>query len=160
MEAFDWKKNNSIDPLFEGSKAAAQNAENAQQEKPASEQEKAAIKDDEASANSVSSLINPPVSSPENDSAADDLHELAKRKALTGTKRAAQNRNSQRAFRKRKEKYVKELEATAAEVGQLQKTIEELRRENHELRDYTMALQSEVLKLTHSMAPSNVSESS
>lgn len=82
------------------------------------------------------------------------------RRIVSDTKRAAQNRNAQKAFRVRKEKYLKELEATAAEVSQLQKTIEELRLENLQLRDYTLALQSRLIELspnvtmaTHLQAP-------
>ncbi|ODV77094.1 uncharacterized protein CANTADRAFT_8249 [Suhomyces tanzawaensis NRRL Y-17324] len=68
----------------------------------------------------------------------------------SGTKRAIQNRNAQRAFRQRKEKYVKELELKAAEVDQLKQSIEELRAENLQLRDYTLALQSRVIELSPS----------
>lgn len=75
------------------------------------------------------------------------------RRMLSGTKRAAQNRNAQKAFRQRREKYVKELEATAAEVPELHKTIEELRRENIQLRDYTLALQSRLIEMTPGVAP-------
>lgn len=67
---------------------------------------------------------------------------------LSGTKRAAQNRNAQKAFRQRKEKYIKDLEATAAETTSLKQTIEELRAENLQLRDYTLALQSRVIELS------------
>lgn len=70
---------------------------------------------------------------------------------VSTTKRAVQNRNAQRAFRQRREKYVKELEARVAEMLELHKKVEDLQRENRELRDYTMALQSELLKLTHNM---------
>lgn len=69
---------------------------------------------------------------------------------VSNTKRAAQNRNAQKAFRQRKEKYIKDLEATAAEVTQLKQTIEELRAENLQLRDYTLVLQSRVIELSPS----------
>lgn len=63
------------------------------------------------------------------------------------TKRAAQNRNAQRAFRQRKEKYIKELESKAAETEVLKQQIEELKAENMQLRDYTLALQLRVIEL-------------
>mmetsp|Transcript_6229 Transcript_6229/g.7700 ORF Transcript_6229/g.7700 Transcript_6229/m.7700 type:complete len:271 (-) Transcript_6229:226-1038(-) len=67
---------------------------------------------------------------------------------VSGTKRAAQNRSAQKAFRQRKEKYIKDLEQQAAEVNTLKQTIEELRAENLQLRDYTLALQSRVIELS------------
>lgn len=73
------------------------------------------------------------------------------KKKVSSTKRALQNRNAQRAFRQRREKYLKELEGRVAEILQLHKKIDDLQRENRELRDYTMALQSELLKLTHNV---------
>jgi hypothetical protein len=67
---------------------------------------------------------------------------------VSTTKRAAQNRNAQRAFRQRKEKYIKDLETKAAETDHLKQTIDELRAENLQLRDYTLALQSRVIELS------------
>jgi hypothetical protein len=67
---------------------------------------------------------------------------------VSNTKRAAQNRSAQRAFRQRKDKYVKELESRAAEVEHLKQTIEELRHDNLQLRNYTLALQSRVIELS------------
>lgn len=80
----------------------------------------------------------------------------ASRRPVSTTKRAAQNRNAQKAFRQRREKYVKELEATAAEVAELHKTIEELRQENLQLRDYTLALQSRLIELSPNVTVGNV----
>ena len=71
-------------------------------------------------------------------------------KALQGTKRAAQNRSAQRAFRERREKYVRDLEATALQVTELQKTVDQLRQENTELRGYTLALQTRLIELNPS----------
>lgn len=78
--------------------------------------------------------------------------EKGARRAVSTTKRAAQNRNAQKAFRQRREIYVKELEATAAEVAELHKTIEELRQENLQLRDYTLALQLRLIELSPNVA--------
>lgn len=69
---------------------------------------------------------------------------------VSTTKRAAQNRNAQKAFRQRKEKYIKDLEATAAQVEILKQTVEDLKTENLQLRDYTLNLQSKVLELSGS----------
>ncbi|CAK7897113.1 hypothetical protein CAAN1_04S04016 [[Candida] anglica] len=81
------------------------------------------------------------------------LEEAKKRRPVSGTKRAAQNRSAQKAFRVRKEKYIKDLEQQAAEANQLKQTIEELRAENLQLRDYTLALQSRVIELSPSHPP-------
>lgn len=70
------------------------------------------------------------------------------RKVLSGTRRAAQNRNAQKAFRQRRDKYVKDLEATAAQVPDLKKTVEKLELENSHLRKYTMALQARLMQLS------------
>lgn len=83
---------------------------------------------------------------------ADSPPDDKRRQKLSTTKRAAQNRNAQKAFRLRREKYVKELESTASEVAQLHKTIEELRQENLQLRDYTLALQSRLIELSPNVA--------
>lgn len=67
------------------------------------------------------------------------------RKAVSGTRRAAQNRNAQKAFRERRHKYVKDLEATAAEVNELKNSVEKLEQENHLLREYTRALERRLM---------------
>lgn len=61
---------------------------------------------------------------------------------LSQSKRAQQNRAAQRAFRQRKELYIKDLESKCAELKQVKDTMEALRSENQELRDYILALQS------------------
>lgn len=53
---------------------------------------------------------------------------------------------AQRAFRQRKDAYIKELEERAKEVEQLKKTIDELRSENIQLRDYSLALQAKLIE--------------
>lgn len=73
-------------------------------------------------------------------------------RAVSASKRATQNRNAQRTFRQRKEKYIKDLEAKATEMEILKQTIENLEGENMKLRNYTLALQSKVIELT-SMKP-------
>jgi len=61
---------------------------------------------------------------------------------LSQSKRAQQNRAAQRAFRQRKELYIKDLETKVTELRQVKETMEALRSENQELRDYILALQS------------------
>lgn len=64
------------------------------------------------------------------------------RRPLSQSKRAQQNRAAQRAFRQRKELYIKDLEAKVQELKAVKETMEALRAENQELRDYILALQS------------------
>ncbi|KAK9454514.1 hypothetical protein V1511DRAFT_395782 [Dipodascopsis uninucleata] len=65
---------------------------------------------------------------------------------LSTSKRAAQNRAAQRAFRQRKECYIKDLEAKVLELKATKETIENLRQENLQLRDYILALQSRLIE--------------
>lgn len=65
---------------------------------------------------------------------------------LTNTKRAQQNRQAQRAFRQRKELYIKDLESKFNELKQSKETIDALRQENIQLRDYILALQSRLIE--------------
>lgn len=67
-------------------------------------------------------------------------------KSLNPTKRAQQNRNAQRSFRMRKEQRIKELEVKAEQFKYLEATIEALKNENLQLRDYCLALQSRLLE--------------
>ncbi|KAI8991420.1 hypothetical protein BDF20DRAFT_920080 [Mycotypha africana] len=61
-----------------------------------------------------------------------DIHKELK--PVIPTKRAAQNRAAQRAFRLRKERYVKNLEQRVKLLDQWKIEIERLRMENHQLR--------------------------
>ncbi|WEJ94707.1 hypothetical protein PSN45_002201 [Yamadazyma tenuis] len=74
---------------------------------------------------------------------------------VSGTRRAAQNRSAQKAFRQRKQRYIEELEATAEEVQGLKRTIEDLKTENLRLRDYTIALQGRIIELGSDMKGSS-----
>ncbi|KAK9451578.1 uncharacterized protein V1518DRAFT_408928 [Limtongia smithiae] len=65
---------------------------------------------------------------------------------LSTSKRAAQNRAAQRAFRQRKECYIKDLEAKVDELKASKATIDSLRQENLQLRDYILALQSRIIE--------------
>jgi bZIP transcription factor len=65
-------------------------------------------------------------------------------RVLASSKRAAQNRAAQRAFRQRKERYIKTLEQKATDFDMAQGIIADLRKENVYLRDYVVRLQAEV----------------
>ncbi|KAK8189603.1 hypothetical protein BKA81DRAFT_410285 [Phyllosticta paracitricarpa] len=68
------------------------------------------------------------------------------RRELSTSKRAAQNRAAQRAFRQRKEEYIKSLKD---QVNQLQEMAEQYRTiqsENNTLRDYVINLQARLLE--------------
>lgn len=56
------------------------------------------------------------------------------RKALRNTKRAAQNRNAQRAFRQRREKYIKDLEFKARDYNRIAAELETYKAENRMLK--------------------------
>lgn len=84
----------------------------------------------------------------------DDSNPLSRNgRALNNTKRAAQNRMAQRAFRQRKEVYIKELEEKAKENDGLKQTIEALKSENMQLRDYSLALQARLIEQPDVPAP-------
>lgn len=76
----------------------------------------------------------PPVDQP--------INQSRSRRPLSQSKRAQQNRAAQRAFRQRKELYIKDLESKVQELKTVKETMEALRAENQELRDYILALQS------------------
>lgn len=78
--------------------------------------------------------------------ASQDLDMNRQGRPLTNTKRAQQNRQAQRAFRQRKELYIKDLEAKVNELKQSKDTIDALRQENIQLRDYILALQSRLIE--------------
>jgi hypothetical protein len=65
-------------------------------------------------------------------------------RVLAQSKRAAQNRAAQRAFRQRKDRYIKSLEQKANEYDLSHSIITDLRKENIYLRDYVVRLQNEV----------------
>lgn len=64
---------------------------------------------------------------------------------LAQSKRAEQNRQAQKAFRARKELYIKELEQKSEILKRTEETISRLTKENEELRDYILALQSKLV---------------
>ncbi|KAL1919522.1 uncharacterized protein VTP21DRAFT_2215 [Calcarisporiella thermophila] len=95
----------------------------------------------------VTTLPSQPMFSP----SASEFHDPSDvRKALTNSRRAAQNRAAQRAFRQRKERYVKDLEAKARDFEALKVAFDTVRKENEMLHDMVAGLQQEVLRLRES----------
>ncbi|KAL8694653.1 MAG: hypothetical protein Q9218_000748 [Villophora microphyllina] len=82
------------------------------------------------------------------DSGADDNNSDSKKgkRELSTSKRAAQNRQAQRAFRQRKEGHIKYLEAQVKDYNSLSENFKSLQAENYQLRDYIINLQSRLLE--------------
>lgn len=87
------------------------------------------------------------------DDSMEDLNDLRKgRRELSTSKRAAQNRAAQRAFRQRKEQYIQSLKDQVKEHQNLAASYETIQKENAVLRQYVMTLQAEMLK-SHTELP-------
>ncbi|KAI1352985.1 hypothetical protein F5Y01DRAFT_278371 [Xylaria sp. FL0043] len=69
------------------------------------------------------------------------------KRELSQSKRAAQNRAAQRAFRQRKEHYIKKLEQQVKEFSELEHTYKAIQNDNYALREYVIQLQSRLLDL-------------
>ncbi|KAI5295166.1 hypothetical protein KEM52_002180 [Ascosphaera acerosa] len=69
------------------------------------------------------------------------------KRELSTSKRAEQNRAAQRAFRQRKETYIRSLERQVEGSKAIVESYEALRNENMQLRDYIIQLQSRMLDL-------------
>jgi len=97
---------------------------------------------------------NPLSSSPSVQMSVPPVGECSKNgRQLSTSKRAAQNRAAQRAFRQRKECYIKDLEAKVLELKATKETVESLRQENLQLRDYILALQSRLIEHPSGVPP-------
>ncbi|KAL1588998.1 hypothetical protein WHR41_02077 [Cladosporium halotolerans] len=84
-----------------------------------------------------------------NDNTGDDSLSAEARKSkreLSTSKRAAQNRAAQRAFRQRKEGYIRELEEKVKQFESMETNFRSLQEENHQLREYILGLQSQLLE--------------
>ncbi|KAI5782758.1 hypothetical protein EDC01DRAFT_227554 [Geopyxis carbonaria] len=68
------------------------------------------------------------------------------KRELSTSKRAAQNRAAQRAFRQRKEGYIKKLEEQVRDFSAMQESYKQIQAENYQLRDYIISLQSRVIE--------------
>ncbi|KAL9096733.1 MAG: hypothetical protein Q9165_001221 [Trypethelium subeluteriae] len=82
------------------------------------------------------------------DSGGDDGADASRKgkRELSTSKRAAQNRAAQRAFRQRKEGYIKQLEERVKESDALKESYRAIQAENYQLRDYIINLQSRLLE--------------
>jgi len=68
------------------------------------------------------------------------------KRELSQSKRAAQNRAAQRAFRQRKEGYIKKLEEQVRELHALEDNYKAIQAENYSLREYIIHLQSRLIE--------------
>lgn len=68
-------------------------------------------------------------------------------RTLTNSKRAAQNRAAQRAFRQRKDKYIKDLEAKAKDLDNTKKQLDAMLKERVEMSQTIKTLKAEISKL-------------
>ncbi|KAJ6779875.1 hypothetical protein PWT90_00872 [Aphanocladium album] len=68
------------------------------------------------------------------------------KRELSQSKRAAQNRAAQRAFRQRKEGYIKKLEQQVRDYSEMEMTFKQYQSENYVLREYIIQLQSRLLE--------------
>ncbi|CDH53672.1 predicted protein [Lichtheimia corymbifera JMRC:FSU:9682] len=69
-------------------------------------------------------------------------------RTVIASKRAAQNRAAQRAFRQRRERYIKDLEKRVKEMATWPEEIEHLRFENKHLREHVSILLRRISELT------------
>ncbi|EGD89235.2 hypothetical protein H112_02847 [Trichophyton rubrum D6] len=67
------------------------------------------------------------------------------KRELSSSKRAAQNRAAQRAFRQRKEGYIRKLEEQVKEYEMLLDNYKAIQAENYQLREYIISLQSRLI---------------
>ncbi|EON65335.1 hypothetical protein W97_04573 [Coniosporium apollinis CBS 100218] len=75
------------------------------------------------------------------------------RRELSSSKRAAQNRAAQRAFRQRKEEYIQKLKDQVKDYDAIAADYKTLREENYALRDYVISLQGRLLELQGEVPP-------
>ncbi|ESW98171.1 hypothetical protein KL918_004085 [Ogataea parapolymorpha] len=66
-------------------------------------------------------------------------------KPLNQSKRAAQNRAAQKAFRQRRKDHIEELEKKLEQHRDCQQELESLRQENIRLKEYILSLQSKII---------------
>jgi len=98
------------------------------------------------------SLTGAPTLPPPQNQAVSNVHDMsnsgrAATRSLTNSKRAAQNRAAQRAFRQRKDRYIKDLEAKAKELEATKKQVETLQKEKAEMAAIIRTLRNENAKL-------------
>lgn len=77
----------------------------------------------------------------------------AGRRELSTTKRAAQNRAAQRAFRQRKEAYITKMEKQVQDYRNMEEDFKALQSENYQLREYILSLQTRILESSSELPP-------
>ncbi|KAM5368670.1 hypothetical protein ACJZ2D_009442 [Fusarium nematophilum] len=75
------------------------------------------------------------------------------KRELSQSKRAAQNRAAQRAFRQRKEGYIKKLEQQVRDYMEMEQSFKTMQSENYALREYVIHLQSRLLDVQGEFPP-------
>ncbi|KAI9782610.1 MAG: hypothetical protein M1839_004856 [Geoglossum umbratile] len=75
------------------------------------------------------------------------------KRELSTSKRAAQNRAAQRAFRQRKEGHIKKLEEQVRDLHALEENYKAIQAENYQLRDYIINLQSRLIETQGELPP-------
>ncbi|KAF5022349.1 hypothetical protein F66182_5598 [Fusarium sp. NRRL 66182] len=75
------------------------------------------------------------------------------KRELSQSKRAAQNRAAQRAFRQRKEGYIKKLEQQVRDYMDMEQSFKSMQSENYALREYVVHLQSRLFDVSGEYPP-------
>ncbi|KAJ4270364.1 hypothetical protein NW762_002043 [Fusarium torreyae] len=75
------------------------------------------------------------------------------KRELSQSKRAAQNRAAQRAFRQRKEGYIKKLEQQVRDYMDMETSFKSMQSENYALREYVIHLQSRLFDVSGEYPP-------
>ncbi|ETS83845.1 hypothetical protein PFICI_05721 [Pestalotiopsis fici W106-1] len=75
------------------------------------------------------------------------------KRELSQSKRAAQNRAAQRAFRQRKEHYIKKLEQQVRDYGDMEHSFKSMQNDNYALREYVLQLQSRLMDAQGEVPP-------
>ncbi|KAL2786002.1 hypothetical protein BJX65DRAFT_69398 [Aspergillus insuetus] len=95
---------------------------------------------------SGAAMLPPPPQPPtQADPTGQDQSKTYGKRPLSTSKRAAQNRAAQRAFRQRKESYIRKLEEQVKEYEVMSQEFKALQAENYQLREYIINLQSRLL---------------
>jgi len=75
------------------------------------------------------------------------------KRELSTSKRAAQNRAAQRAFRQRKEGHIRKLEEQVRDYNMLHESFKAIQQENYQLREYIINLQSRLIESQGDVPP-------
>ncbi|EWY96225.1 hypothetical protein FOQG_15851 [Fusarium oxysporum f. sp. raphani 54005] len=75
------------------------------------------------------------------------------KRELSQSKRAAQNRAAQRAFRQRKEGYIKKLEQQVRDYTDMEQSFKAMQAEHYALREYVVHLQTRLLETSGDYPP-------